>query len=276
MISGYPVLQNKNIGPWQRNDHQSVTIVPGLEEVIEQISPLPAFSLLIGICEDGTPLIVELKNTKTGPVLASGDNRFGNQQLLHSMLLSACMLNSQEDMKIHLVAPNVRAYPELIRQGHVVQAFNSQDMASKVLLEEFVRLGRDRKRGKEVYPMQILAIDELDLLLQDFEKVLLKQFQWLLEVGPEVNLWVVATISSKRVRSDFRALLRSFSTQIFGRIESPVESAQLTGKPFLDLSRHIPGVECTIQSGSEEIKVLIPQVGNSAYLIEEEKLSWEG
>jgi hypothetical protein len=263
MISGYPVMQHKEIEPPVRNEYQATTIELGFDAVIEQISPLPAYSLLIGVCEDGTPLILDLQSPSSGPILLVSDNRFGNRQLLRSMLLSACRLNTGQDVNIHLVTPNVRAYPKLVRQPHFIQAFDRRDMASWILVEEFVRLGRERQMGMEAYPMQIFAIDEIDLLLQDFEKELLQQFQWLLEVGPEVNIWVAATLSANHVHRRWQPLLKSFRTQIFGRIESPDISTQLAGKPFLDLADNIPGVDCTVRSDGEDISVLIPQLENA-------------
>jgi len=259
MISGFPIKQNKSIDPQVSNECPTTLVRFDFKAVIEQISPLPAYSLLIGVCEDGTPLILDLRNYSSGSILLVGDNQFGNQQLLRSMLLSACKLNNEQDINIHLVTPKVRSYPELVHQPHFVQAFYGRDMASWILVEEFVRLGRERQKGMKVYPMQIFAVEEIDLLLQDFEKDLLKQFQWLLEVGPEVNIWVTATLSTDHISGELSPLLKSFRTQIFGRIESPGVSAQFAGEPFLDLREKIPGVDCTVRAGGEDIKVFIPQ-----------------
>lgn len=263
MISGFPVIEAKSVDSPSGVDHQATSLVPGLDEVIEQIRPLPPNSALLGVCEDEVPLILDLNNPSPGAILAIGDNRFGNQQFLRSLLLSASMLNDQQDINIHLVSPNARAYPHLTRQPHFIQAFNSHEMASWVLVEEFVRLGRERQKGVKAYPMQVLAIDEIDLLVQDFEDELITGFQWLIEAGPELNIWVVATLSSNHVRRELKPFLKLFGTKVYGRIESPIVSAQLAGRPFLDLSNHFPGVECTIRSAGEDIDILIPQVTDS-------------
>lgn len=264
MISGFPAQQSNSIDSLSNVERQTnSSSVPVLDEVIEQIRPLPPHSILLGVCNDDEPLILDLKNPSPGALLVIGDNRFGNQQFLRSMLLSASMLNDERDLNIHLISPNARAYPHLMRQPHFIQAFNSHDMASWVLVEEFVRLGRERQKGMKAYPMQIFAIDEIDLLVQDFEDELLRGFQWLLEAGPQLNIWPVATLSSNHIRRELKPLLKLFGTKVYGRITSPIISAQLTGSPFLDLSTHFPGVECTIRSANDEINVLIPQVENS-------------
>ena len=80
-----------------------------------------------------------------------------------------------------MIAPNAGMYPELINQPHLIQVYAPYDMASWVLVDEFVKLGQERQAGLKSKPLQILAIDEMDLLIQDFEQDLLNQFQWLLE-----------------------------------------------------------------------------------------------
>jgi hypothetical protein len=258
------------IDPHESDEYPTTFVRLDFDAVIEQISPLPAYSLLTGVCEDGTPLILDLRNSSSGPILLVGDNRFGNQQLLRSMLLSACRLNTEQDVNIHLVAPNAIAYPELERERHFIQAFDRCNMASWILVEEFVRLGRERQKGMKAYPTQIFAIEEIDLLLQDFEKDLLKQFQWLLEVGPEVNIWVMATLSTDQLGGEWAPLLKSFRTQIFGRIASQDVSAQFPGMSLIDLTENIPGVDYTVWSGGEDIKVLIPQFENTVNALSKE------
>lgn len=260
MITGFPTIQHEGIEPPLRHEYQARSIQPSFETVIEQVSPLPAFSMLIGVCEDGSPLMLDLQNPLSGPVLLVSDYQFGNRQLLRSMLLSACRLNSDQEVNVHLITSNAKAYPILVRQRHFVRAFDSGDMASWILVEEFVRLGRERQTGMGAFPMQIFAIEGIDLLLQDFNKDLLKQFQWLLENGPEVNIWVMATLTADHMPKGFHPLLKSFRTQIFGRIESLEVSAQLAGKPLLELAQNISGLECTVTSSSEDIRVLIPQI----------------
>ena len=76
---------------------------------------------------------------------------------------------------------------------------------------------------------------------------------------------VLATISSKRILREIKPLLNSFRTKIFGRIESPIESSQIAGRPFLDLSGHVPGVEYTIRTVAEDVKIILPQTGNGDY-----------
>ena len=276
MISGYPVTDRNSPQVAGRKTYNPPYLVPRLEEVIEQIRPLPSYTMLLGVCEeDESPLIVELENSSCGPIISISDNRYSNQQFLRSTLESVCRLNTKSEINIHLIAPNAGVYPELISHPHLIQKYTPYDMASWVLVEEFVKLGRERQAGLKAKPLQILVIDEMDLLVQDFEQDLLKQFLWLLEIGPELNMCVIATISSKRILREIKPLLNSFGTKIFGRIESPIESSQIAGRPFLDLSGHVPGVEYTIRTAEEDVKIILPQTGNTTYLHSGENLPSE-
>lgn len=189
-----------------------------------------------------------------------GDNSFGNQRHLHFILDSVCKLISPTIINIHMISPQLDRYAELLRKPHFLQAYLPHDDASWILIEEICHLVEDRQSGMPTHPIQILAIDDLALLIQDFTANQLADFKWLLDASTKAMVWVFATLTSTNIRQDFFATIEQFRTKVFGRVSSPSSAVLLSGSSFLDISELMPGVESVVMSGGEQFKIYIPQL----------------
>lgn len=260
MVSLYPAIRKDSNLPPNGEIYQFNAAELNFEQVINQLIPLPKTSMLLGVCEDGFPLMLEFDNQDLGALLIAGDNWYGNQLHLDRMVRSAGNLNTREEIKIHLISRHLEQHSELIQTAISGQVFNPLDIGSQILVEELIRLVKERLRGKDSEMVQLLAVDELDMLVNEFDDNSIKQFHWLLRNGPSQRIWVVATLASNQMNRKFKALLDCFNVKAFGRIESPTESIQIAGKPFIDLSRQIPGVECIVRHQNIDTKISIPQL----------------
>ena len=64
---------------------------------LEIFQPMPAYSTVLGICEDGLPLFWTMNDPDPGAILISGQRNTGKCDLMKSILISACnsiVLNS--------------------------------------------------------------------------------------------------------------------------------------------------------------------------------------
>ena len=227
--------------------------------ILDQFPSHPENALLMGVCEDGLPLFLDLKDPSSGAVLLIGDNCFGNQSHLRAILDSGCRLNDPTVLNVHMIVPQPEMYGELVREPHLLQSFKPHDEASWILIEEICNLVEHRQNGMPAHPIQILVIDDLASLIQDFTASQREDFIWLLEASAKTHVWVFVTLSSTLIRQEFFSTIKHFGTQVFGRVASPSTAAQLTGSSFLDITELIPGVESVIKSGKEQFKIYIPQ-----------------
>ncbi|MBW8010154.1 MAG: hypothetical protein FVQ83_02775 [Chloroflexi bacterium] len=227
--------------------------------ILDQFSSHPENALLMGVCEDGLPLFLDLKDPSPGAILLVGDNSFGNQRHLRTILYSACKLNNPTNVNVHMISPQPEMHGDLLRKPHFLQTYKPYDEASWILIEEICNLVEHRQNGMPVHPIQFLVIDDLAMLIQDFTANQLEDFKWLLKASAKTHIWVIATLTSTNIRQAFFPIIKHFGTQVFGRVYSPSTAAKLTGSSFLDITELIPGVESVIRTGEEQFKLYIPQ-----------------
>lgn len=232
--------------------------------ILDQYSSHPESAILMGVCEDGSPLFLDLNDPSPGAVLLLGDNSFGNQRHLSAILDSGCRLNNPTKVNFHMISPEPKKFTKFLRYPHILQTYMPYDEASWILIEEICNLVEDRQNGMPAQPIQILVVDDLALLIQDFTANQLEDFKWLLEASAKTQVWVLATLRSTNIHQDFLPVIQHFGTQVFGRVASPRTAARLTGSAFLDIIELVPGVESVIMSGKEQFKLYIPQANEPA------------
>jgi hypothetical protein len=234
--------------------------VPYLHEVIEELMPLPPYSMVLGVCEDGLPLLLDLTNPAPGQLALVSDNEFGNRELLRSVIQSVNLLNDPKQVSTHLITARPEYYPELSANGNHVRTYDPFHAESQILIEEVSNLVDARKAGMARRPVQVLAIDGLELLLSELDESQSEQLEWILKAGHHTQVWVVASIVSGTTGQSFGDTLNLFGTRVFGRVQRPQTLRGMQAQNSTALADAIPGVEAYVESGDEEIKILIPQV----------------
>jgi hypothetical protein len=233
-----------------------------LEEVLEEFHPLPAYSLLLGLCEDGLPLILDLTDPSAGSFLIAGDHAQTNFNLLYSLLTSAYLVNTPEEVNLHLISPLADDLVELHKQSAFKISFNSAHPECEIVVEEMVNLVHQRQGTMDIQPVHILAVDGLDLLFQTLSPKAKYWFGWLAENGPEVGLWLIATVESGKMMKFHHDVIHGFPSRILGNIQSPRMARSLSGLSRNRLDDLIPGEQYYVRSvsGSHVIWMLQPEV----------------
>jgi hypothetical protein len=228
---------------------------PTLEEVLEELHPLPAYSLLMGICEDGMPLILDLTDPTCGSILIADDNESTNFQLLYSLLTSAYQINTPEEVNLHLISPRADDLVELHKQPSFKISFDPTRPECEIVVEEMVNLIHQRQGTLELQPIHILAIDGLDLLLQNLSPEAQRWFYWLQENGPEAGLWTIASMESHQIKESHYSVIDGFPSRILGNIRSPRLARTLSGLGRNRLDDLIPDEQFLVRSESESHKI---------------------
>ncbi len=203
--------------------------VPTLEEVLDELDPIPAYSLLIGLCEDGIPLILDLTDPRAGAFLIVSDDGSTNSTLLYNILTGAYKINTEEEVNLHLISPEADDLINLHKQPNLKICLNPARPEIEIVIEEMVNLVHQRQGTREVQPIHILAVDRLDRLFQTLSMEAQLWLNWLLEFGTEVGLWIIATIPSNLIKKTHYGLIEGFPSRILGPIQFPRMTRYLSG-----------------------------------------------
>lgn len=229
-----------------------------LEKYFESQTLLPAYSIFLGLCDDGIPLILDLTDSNTGSFLIAGDNDASNYTVLSSLLTSAYCFNGPKEINIHLISQHLDDFPMLLKTPHLNLCLKPEQIETSIAFEELVNLGKQRRKGESLIPYHLVAIDGLDSFIKTADLQIPKLLTWLIENGPEVGIFVIATIESIQIAPKLFPILNCFPSRILNQISNPGMARYLSGMRDPKLSDLTPGLDAVVFSGNKHNRIHIP------------------
>lgn len=231
--------------------------LPSYDEILQKYQTVPAYSLLLGMGDDNIPLMLDLTEPGAGSFLVVGDVEKVTQQILNSMLTSACQQNTQYELSVHLITRSDRHY-RLQKSPQVRNVFSPADPASEVLIEEMCQLLDKRQDDRIQLPVQLLAIDKITELLAVVSPKTKRLLLRLIKHGPFWGIWVIGTMTTLQLDEPYYEVIESFPSRVLGRIEDKGFARYFTGLPLANL-RGLTPVEALVRVGEDIFSVWIPE-----------------
>jgi len=200
-----------------------------LMALAKQIASPPAATALLGLDENGTPLLLRLPSPDVAHVLIAGTTGSGKTALARTMLTSLALFSSQRQVQIVLIDPKRgRGFGPLARLPHVLgEVAGDMDAALgrlSWLVEEMER--RDRTKISE--PRLIVAVDELADLLQVGGARLEALLARLAQRGREAGIHLIAC-TQKPTAALIGNMKANFPVRLVGMVASSDEARYATG-----------------------------------------------
>jgi hypothetical protein len=182
--------------------------------LLAKFQPLPAYATIMGICEDGLPLVLDLNDPNPGAILITGGRHTGKSQLLRSILISACNSISIDQLYFYVITPEPGNLQDIRQLEHCYGIYSSYDKSACELVVELAALAEQRKSGRHLGVKCVLAIENLYEFIkhQDFEVI--NHLKWLYRFGASNGIWLISTIESERTNLIEPDLLNEQKTHI--------------------------------------------------------------
>lgn len=233
---------------------------PLLRPLLEELSPFPPYSAMIGMCDDDLPMLFDLSNPAAGSVLILGDSGFANSLHLKTILTSIGILNTKEEVNFHLISPHQELVGSLVAFSNFHILFEPDMPDSITLIEEIAKLIEKRHNTGSLDPVQVFAIDGLDLLFDHLDDHHRKLLHWIAEMGPELGVWLFATIETNRLNAELLPIFKTMTTRVFGKIKNTNFAYKLTGSQNIALNALTPGIQAALFSGNSLIRIWVPRL----------------
>jgi hypothetical protein len=238
--------------------------LPTVGQTLHSINPVPCHSILIGACEDGLPFLLDLAQPAAGPLLVTGDAGCGKTRQLKVMVESALRLASPREIQIGVVTGRPEEWSDLFdpykRIKHSMGVVTWEGPALVNLIDSLVTLAEDRYKGRRGGTAVILIVEDLSQI-QGVDNRDQMAFHWLLQNGPQVGIWVIASLQAElAVALPF--WVDVFRTRLFGKIDSGEVGQRLAIYPGLETSHLITGSEFCTRLGKEWMSYWVPELGD--------------
>ncbi len=214
-----------------RDDPQPVRLLPLYRQLVEQESgtDVPPVTAILGLADDGAPLLIRLPSPDVAHVLVAGTTGSGKTALLQAMILSLAMTNPTRDLALVLVDPKRRAFGLFEGLPHLVRPVIWRVEETVEALQSLVRLMERRESGETDWPHVVLVIDELaDLLMMGGKAV-----QWsltrLTQRGRGAGIHIVAATQKPTAAVLGPLIKANFPVRLVGRVMSAEDARTATG-----------------------------------------------
>jgi S-DNA-T family DNA segregation ATPase FtsK/SpoIIIE len=194
-------------------------------------SRIPAATAVLGLCDDGAPLLLRLPSPDVAHVLIAGCTGSGKTALCQTVILSLAMMHRRSQLQFVLVDPKRHAFMPFAPLPHLLRPIIGDAAEAIVALHELVKVMEIRGAGSspDVTPRIVVVLDELADLMQVGGRTLAEPLTRLAQRGREAGIHIIACTqkpSSQVVGTLMRA---NFPVRLVGKVVSPEDARVAAG-----------------------------------------------
>jgi hypothetical protein len=213
---------------------------------------VPDGSLLLGMAEDGLPVMLDLYDPAPGPILVAGDGGSGKTAVLQSIARST-NLQDPGDIQFGVLTPFPEEWETLEAQPNCMGIWPAYHSSARKFLEQIVSWAEVLPEGRQTV---LVLLDGLDLLsTSGFQAQ--HDLRWLLMYGPERQVWPVVTVNPGRL-AHLESWLDYFQTRILGQVKRPQTTRLLVYDPTVNLATLFPGSQFGLSQPNGWLKFWLP------------------
>ena len=223
-----------------RDDPQPVRLL----DLCRRLPAVPLGTAVLGIADDGAPLLLRLPSPDVAHVLVAGTTGSGKTALTQSIILSLALAHRRSQLQLVLIDPKGgRAFQPLAGLPHLLRPVLVDPDAAAAALHELTAVMEQRDLRRCSSPRIVLVIDELaDLAAtagnparhtphigSERGKPVLEALARLAQRGREAGIHVVAC-TQKPAASVLGAVTKAnFPVRLVGRVTSIEDARVATG-----------------------------------------------
>lgn len=203
----------------------SIRLLP----LCQQLEAMPPVTAVLGLEQNGTPLLLRLTAPDVAHVLIAGTTGSGKTALARTLLVSLAMHNRQGDVQLVLIDPKGRGFAALNALPHVLGDVVVDPRKAVERLRWLVHEMERRDRTRCSTPVLVVAVDELADLIQTGGAAVEAMLTRLGQRGREAGIHLVACTQKPTAALIGGAMKANFPVRLVGAVASRDEARYATG-----------------------------------------------
>lgn len=199
-----------------------------------QPDPLPTSTALLGLTDDGLPLLARLASPQVAHVLISGTTGSGKSVLLRAIAISLLLTHAESELRMICLDPKGRTFGAFAGAPHLLRPPVTEIPEALEALRSLLRAMEVRDRRGENTPCVAVLVDELaDLIFTGGDEVT-ESLTRLVQRGREAGIHVVAA-TQRPSSAIMTGLMRAnFPLRLVGKVVSANDARVATGRGGTD------------------------------------------
>lgn len=259
-----PGLVSRPAAPAPPPGHDSLSAARSalaLHRFMERHPDLPRQSILLGACDDGWPLMLNLFDPSVGALLAISDERESQLDLLRNVIDSAATRNSPRKLQFLVISHQPQRWRSWVDERgftrHCLGVVGAEEESVPVWVLRLADWTDQRRLGKISGPPILLVMDSLSFLSRLTSDVR-QNFEWMVREGPPALIWPLGTISTELASSLGASTLSLFQSHVLGLSKDPQVYAQLVGLNEQEMASFDGPRQFAVRVGQRLIQFQLP------------------
>ncbi len=210
-----------------RTKPEPVRLIP----LCNRITKAPPNTAVLGVEENGTPLLVRLTAPEVAHILVAGTTGSGKTALARTLLISLAMHNATSELQIVLIDPKGRGFQPLADLPHVLGGVSRTPADALERLHWVVEEMERRDQAGISRPVMAVAVDELADLLQTGGTDTAASLTRISQRGREAGIHLVACTQKPTAELIGGAMKANFPVRLVGAVASRDEARYAAGIP---------------------------------------------
>lgn len=216
-----------------RSDPAPVSLLP----LCRRLPQVPACAALLGLDEQGTPLLLSLPSPDVAHVLVAGATGSGKTALLRTIVASLAAYNRARQIQLLLIDPKGRGFAPFARLPHLLCPVVSDAGEVTTRLQWLVsEMGR-RDCESLVAPRLVLVIDELAEAIALGGAEVIEALTRLTQRGREAGVHVIAATQKPSAALLGPLMKANLPVRLVGRVASADDARVAAGLPGTQAER---------------------------------------
>ncbi|MFZ2360709.1 MAG: DNA translocase FtsK [Anaerolineae bacterium] len=208
-----------------REQPEPVRLLP----LCQRIGEAPPVTAVLGLDDEGTPLLLRLPSPDIVHVLVAGTTGSGKTALARSLLFSLAFYNQPDVLRLVLVDPKGRGFGPLSSLPHVIGRIAASAEQGVKALAWLVQEMERRDAAGVSSPVIVAGVDELADLLLTGGKAVETALVRLAQRGREAGIHLVACTQKPSAELVSGLLKANFPVRLVGAVASPEDAKVAAG-----------------------------------------------
>jgi hypothetical protein len=222
------------------------------------LAAIPPGSLLLGLAEDGLPVLLDLHDPSPGPLLVAADGGCGKTALLKS-LARAADLQDPGDTQVGVLTPFPEEWRDLEALPGCLGVWPTYHPASQDFMRRLISWAEALGETRQII---LLLVDGLDLFTAG-PAALRGALRWLMSHGPSRQVWPVVSANPGRL-ARLPHWLDYFQTRLLGQVKRPEVARLVSGGRELNLGDLLPGKQFGLLRSDGWLRFWLPSLDQEA------------